>query len=169
MNRSPQVQSAHEYPGLYKIEIFVPSYFWNLFILWKLEIFWINGKSRNSGSHPWTHTLLKILMSKIKLAIFDMIKSWERNIRTLARYFLLKFLKGQTLFSSCSQLESANRAVARGGLWRLQPPQCSTDQVTLFQPGGQIMPTTVLLTSPLPPIFRACDGPAFIDSLTFLL
>ena len=27
MNRSPQVQSAHEYPGLYKIEIFVPSYF----------------------------------------------------------------------------------------------------------------------------------------------
>ena len=34
--------------------------------------------------------------------------------------------------------------------------QYLTDQLTLSQPDGQIMPTTVL---PAPRIFRPCDGP----------
>ena len=50
------------------------------------------------------------------------------------------------------------RAVAMGGLWGLQPPQCLAEQLTLSQPGGQIMPTTVLQAPPW--IFRPCDGPA---------
>ena len=33
------------------------------------------------------------------------------------------------------------RAVARGGLGGIQPPQFLTDQLTLSQPGGLIMPT----------------------------
>ena len=44
----------------------------------------------------------------------------------------------------------------KGGLWGLQPPQCLAEQLTLSQPGGQIMPTTVLQA---PQIFRPCDGP----------
>ena len=35
-------------------------------------------------------------------------------------------------------------------------PQFLKDQLTLSQPGGLIMPTTVL---PAPQIFRPCDGP----------
>ena len=45
-------------------------------------------------------------------------------------------------------LEMLCRAVARGGLGGLQPPQFFTDQLTLSQPGGQTMPTTVLLAPP---------------------
>ena len=89
-------------------------------------------------NHPWTHTLLKILMSKIKLAIFDMIKSWERNIRTLARYFLLKFLKRQTLFSV--RVSQQGRRQGEAGSGGASAPQCSTDQVTLSQPGGRLCP-----------------------------
>jgi hypothetical protein len=40
--------------------------------------------------------------------------------------------------------QSPVRAVARGGIWGLQPPQCLAEQLTLSQPGGQIMPTAVL-------------------------
>ena len=67
--------------------------------------------------------------------------------------------KLRTLSSNYVQI----RAAARGaGGWRLRglqppPPQFLTDQLTLSQPGGLIMPTTVL---PAPPNFqtlrRAC-------------
>ena len=36
------------------------------------------------------------------------------------------------------------------------PPQFFAKQLTLSQPGGQIMPTTILLA---PQIFKLCDGP----------
>ena len=50
------------------------------------------------------------------------------------------------------------RAVARGGgLGGLKPPQFLTDQLTLSQSGGHIMPTTLLRAPPR--IFRPCDGP----------
>ena len=48
------------------------------------------------------------------------------------------------------------RAVARGGLWGLQPSQCLAEQLTLSQPGGQIMPTTVLQA---PPNFQTLRRP----------
>ena len=37
-------------------------------------------------------------------------------------------------------------------------------QLTLSQPGGQIMPTTVLRAPP-PRIFRPCDGPAYVKDV----
>ena len=40
--------------------------------------------------------------------------------------------------------------------------QYLTDQLTLSQPDGQIMPTTVL---PAPRIFRPCDGPEWYENL----
>ena len=43
-----------------------------------------------------------------------------------------------------------------GGLWGLQPPQYLAEQLTLSQPGREIMPTTVLQA---PQIFKPCDGP----------
>ena len=57
-----------------------------------------------------------------------------------------------------ANLHSLCRAVARGRLRGLEPPQCLAEQLTLSQPGGQIMPTTVLQANP-PPIFKPCDGP----------
>ena len=48
------------------------------------------------------------------------------------------------------------RPVASGGAGGAFPPVFFAKQLTLSQPGGQIMPTTVLLA---PRIFRPCDGP----------
>ena len=59
------------------------------------------------------------------------------------------------------------RAVARGGLWGLQPPpQCLAEQLTLSQPGGQIMPTTVLQApSNFQTLRRPCHGKPKISSI----
>ena len=128
MNRSPQVQSHTNIWGCTKLKssfllIFDISLFFEkktLNVLNQCQILNWDGTgcgdphSSNAwvkyyhvikteqGVPAWTsleHTLWRILMSKTKLANFDMIKSWEQNISILARYFLLQFLKGQTLFS----------------------------------------------------------------------
>ena len=49
------------------------------------------------------------------------------------------------------------RAVAKGGSGGHVPTQFLADQLILSQPGGHIMPTTLLCA---PRIFRPCDGPA---------
>ena len=49
------------------------------------------------------------------------------------------------------------------GGWGLYPPQFLAKQLTLSQPGGQIIPTRVLGANPQ--IFRPCDGPASITSV----
>ena len=40
-------------------------------------------------------------------------------------------------------------------------PQIFADQLTLSQPGGQVMPATLLLAPPLPRIFRPSYGTAY--------
>ena len=50
----------------------------------------------------------------------------------------------------------------QGGLGVLQPPQYLTDQLTLSQPGGQIIPTTVL---PAPPDFQTLRWAWLINKL----
>ena len=47
-----------------------------------------------------------------------------------------------------------------GGLGGLQPPQCLAEQLTLSQPGGQIMPTTVLQA---PPDFQTLRRPCVLS------
>ena len=46
-----------------------------------------------------------------------------------------------------------------GGEGALAPSHFLAEQLTLSQPGGQIMPPTVLRA---PRIFRPCDGPVVI-------
>ena len=60
-------------------------------------------------------------------------------------YSLLRIKRYNTYawIMSCIQQGCRQR-----GAWGLQPPQFLTDQLTLSQPGGQIMPATVL---PAPP------------------
>ena len=54
-------------------------------------------------------------------------------------------------------MENYLRAVARGGLRGLEPPQFLAEQLILSQPGGQIIPTTVLRAPPRFQTFRrAC-------------
>ena len=51
----------------------------------------------------------------------------------------------------------SNQGCRKRGAGGALAPQFLAEQLTLSQPGGQIMPTTVLRA---PRIFRPCDGPA---------
>ena len=51
----------------------------------------------------------------------------------------------------------------------MTPPQIFTDQLTLTQPGGQIMPTTIIIPSPHPRIFRPSYGPESITAADIYL
>ena len=46
---------------------------------------------------------------------------------------------------------------------RALAPQDLAEQLTLSQPGGQIMPTAELRAPPPPRIFRPCDGPVQVS------
>ena len=61
-------------------------------------------------------------------------------------------LWNQVTFSSLSRRKILTMEKIKSGGW-CKPGK----QLTLSQPGGQIMPTTVL-RAPLPQIFRPCDG-----------
>ena len=60
-----------------------------------------------------------------------------------------------------------NRAVSTRGAGTWPPPRVLADQLTLSQPKGSLCPPHYYVT-PLPRIFRSCDGPALLLKSRFL-
>ena len=75
-----------------------------------------------------------------------------RDISTISHY------KGITISFESVFKEQVYACRKRGAGGGALAPQFLAKQLTLSQPGVQIMPTTVLQAPP-PQIFRPCDGP----------